>query len=53
MGGKLITDRATSHCSVEGDSATRVDSFDIGSRSEGMLPFFVEHDLLVFIVFLP
>ena len=45
VGGELVTDGVTSHCSVEGDSATRVDNFDIGSRSEGMLPFFVEHDL--------
>ena len=45
VGGELVTDGVTSHCSVEGDSATRVDNFDIGSRSEGMLPFFVERDL--------
>ena len=41
----MVTDGATSHYSVEGDSATRVDSFDIGWRSEVMLPLFVEHDL--------
>ena len=45
MGGELVTYGATFHCSVKGDSAMRVDSFDIRSRSKGMLPFFVEHDL--------
>ena len=45
VGGELVTDGATSHCSIEGDSATWVENFDIGSRNEGMLPLFVEHDL--------
>ena len=38
MGDKLVTDGAVSPCSVEGDSITQTNSFDLGSRSEGRLP---------------
>ena len=39
MGDELVTDGAASPCSVEEDSITQTDSFDLGSRSEGRLLF--------------
>lgn len=45
MDCKSVADGATSHCSIEDDSAIRVDGFDIRSRSEGMVLLFMEHNL--------
>ena len=38
VGDELVTDEMESPCFVEGDSVTQIDSFDLGSRSEGRLP---------------
>ena len=38
VGDDSVTDGAVSPCSVERDSVTQSDSFDLGSRSGGRLP---------------